>query len=102
MQGTSFICEHCHERIEDCNSPVIVYIVAGIAPLHPAAQANGVDLTLMPLPAVVREVLAHPHNRMDFCAGCFAEKLGLPLLDEKGEHVAASHEAKVHLDGAAG
>ena len=80
MQATSFTCSHCLERIEDSDCPVVVYVVAGVAPMHPAVQKGLTDVTGYPLPAIVREILSQPVNRMDFCAKCFGEKLGVPLV----------------------
>lgn len=101
MQGASFICSECHQRIEDCNSPIIIYIVASLAPMHPSARVTGtVDLTDMPMPAEIRTVLSKPRQRRDYCVGCFARVFGQPLVDAKGETVALPDEAKLHLDGA--
>lgn len=80
MQATSFTCSHCAERIEDSDCPVVVYVVAGLAPMHPEAQNGTADVTDHPLPAIVRELLSQPVSRMDFCGKCFGEKLNLPLV----------------------
>lgn len=86
-QNTSFSCSCCDERIEDCDCPVVVYMVAGLAPMHPRTQGGDVDVTDIPMPAIVRELLAQPVSRMDFCPKCLAEKLGLPLVDKDGKTV---------------
>jgi hypothetical protein len=96
-QATSFTCEHCSERIEDPSAttayegdnPVVVYIVAGIAPMHPMALAGkgAADITDFPLPRFLRDLLAQPVARMDMCAECFAEKFSLPMVDKEGKEV---------------
>lgn len=98
MQATSFTCSCCNERIEDPSSttryegdnPVIVYMVAGVAPMHPQMpkEKGGVfDVTDFPMPQIVRDLLAQPVARMEFCPECFAEKLGLPMVDKSGKTV---------------
>ena len=90
MQAISFSCEDCGGRIENKDCPVVVYLVAGLAPLHPATQAgNGhADVTDYPLPQIVRDLLAQPVARMDFCPDCLAKRLNLPLVDADGKAVA--------------
>lgn len=100
--GYSFICSVCHERIEDCLTPVIVYVVVSLAPMHPLALSGGgqADVTDIPLPLKVRDILLKPRQRRDYCAGCFAREFNLPLADVEGVEVATPEEAKDLLDGA--
>jgi predicted RNA-binding Zn-ribbon protein involved in translation (DUF1610 family) len=91
-QATSFTCEDCGERIEDKECPIVVYLVAGLAPLHPMTKAGAdgkvADVTNFAMPQIVRDLLARPVARMDFCPECFAEKLGLPMVDAEGSEAA--------------
>lgn len=99
-QAISFICSFCHERIEDCDSPVLVYVVASIAPMHPQVLEGRADVTDLPLPEKIREILLKPRQRREYCAGCFAREFSQPLLDVEGVEVASPEEAKDFLDGA--
>jgi hypothetical protein len=89
-QHVSFTCSDCSERIEDQKSPVVVYIVAGLAPMHPETQAGKghADVTDHPMPQIVRDLLAQPVARLDFCPGCLGKRLNLPLVDATGKAVA--------------
>jgi len=96
MQHASFKCDHCQERIEDPGTsaypgdcPVVVYMVAGVAPGHPMVlEGKGAaDVTDFAMPQIVRDLLAQPVARMDFCPECFADKLGLQMVDAAGEKV---------------
>ena len=99
MQGVSYTCSHCIERIEDPSAttvyegdcPIVVYMVAGLAPLHPLSiEGKGTaDVTDFPMPDIVRELLSLPTARMEFCPECLAEKLGLPMKDAEGRIVKA-------------
>jgi hypothetical protein len=82
MQATSFTCSDCNERIEDKECPVIVYMVAGLAPMHPLTVAGKqqADVTDFPMPQIVRDLLAQPVARMDFCPDCLGKRLNLPLV----------------------
>ena len=82
MQSTSFTCDCCKKRIEDEDCPVVVYVVAGLVPMHPKTQkgAQAVDVTDYPMSQYVRDLLAKPIAREEFCAACFAEKMGHPLV----------------------
>lgn len=93
-QAVSYSCSNCDERIEDPGTsvypgdcPVVVYLVAGIAPMHPLAKDGTADVTDFAMPQIVRDLLAQPVARMDFCPECFAEKLGLPMVDKDGNVV---------------
>ena len=90
MQAISFSCEDCGERIETKDCPVVVYLVAGLAPMHPSTVAGmGVaDVTYHPMPQIARELLARPVPRMDFCPECLAKRLNVPMIDANGETVA--------------
>lgn len=98
-QAISFICSVCHERIEDCLSPVLVYVVASIAPMHPQVLEGPADVTDLPLPEKIREILLKPRQRRDYCVGCFAREFSRPLFDVEGVEVASPEEAKDFLDG---
>ena len=96
MQHTSFKCDHCQERIEDPGTsayegdcPILIYMVAGLAPGHPMVlEGKGAaDVTNFAMPQIVRDLLAQPVARMDFCPECLAERLGLPMVDKDGEIV---------------
>ena len=96
MQHASFKCDHCQERIEDPGTsvypgdcPVVIYLVAGLAPGHPMVLAGkgAADVTDFALPQIVRDLFAQPVARMDWCPECFAEKFGLPMVDKEGKEV---------------
>lgn len=99
MPEVSYPCSDCGERIEDTNCPVVVYIVAGLAPIHPMTKAGAgqADVTDYPLPQIVRDLLAQPVARQEYCAGCFAKKMGHPLVDANGKVVAKPANAEAYL-----
>ncbi|MGH9422212.1 MAG: hypothetical protein ACRD3J_19705 [Thermoanaerobaculia bacterium] len=101
-QGTSFICNDCGGRIEDQNCPVVIYVVAGLAPMHPITKGgvSTADVTDYPMPPVVRELFSQPVARMEFCVGCFAARLGQPLIDAAGQVIASSSEAQQYMKAA--
>ncbi|MDQ6769480.1 MAG: hypothetical protein M3Z54_05795 [Gemmatimonadota bacterium] len=92
MQAVSFTCSDCKERIEDQRCPVAVYIVAGLAPLHPLTREGKghADVTDYPMPQIVRDLLAEPVARLDFCPDCLGKRLSLPLIDKDGKKVEAA------------
>lgn len=107
-QSASFRCDHCEERIEDPSTtsayegdcPIIIYMVAGLAPGHPMVLAGkGVaEVSEFAMPQVVRDLLAQPVARMDFCPECFGEKFGLPMVNADGSK--AKKTVKPKLAGA--
>jgi len=88
-QAVSFSCSDCQKRIEDMDCPVVCYMVAGLAPLHPLTLdgKGAADVTDFPMPQIVRDLLAQPIARMDFCPECLAEKLNFPMVDKDGKEV---------------
>lgn len=93
MQATSFICDDCNCRIEDHDSPVVIYLTAGVVPMHPSVREGSVDVTDHPMPKILRDLLAKPVAREEYCAACFAKKIGHPLLDAEGNEVNLAPEA---------
>ena len=90
-EGVSLRCHVCSERIEDPGTsvyagdcPVVIRVTVGVAPLHPTTGDAGTDVTEFAMPAIVREILAHPTQFMLFCPECFSERLGLPMLNADG------------------
>jgi hypothetical protein len=101
-QHPSFTCDHCKERIEDPGTsvypgdcPVVIYMVAGLAPGHPMVLGGkgAADVTDFAMPQIVRDLLSQPVARMEFCPECLSERLGLPMVDAKGKKVKPSQTA---------
>ena len=78
MQGTSMTCDGCGRRIEDLENPVIVYLVAGIAPLHQIVQHpdQSIQLQDYEMPQELRDLFDNGNYgkeaRVELCAQCFA------------------------------
>ena len=76
MQGVSMTCDGCGRRIEDLDNPIVVYVVAGIAPLHPlAAGVERTPLHNFDMPQELRDLFdngSYQHEaRAELCARCF-------------------------------
>src|SRR4051812_7316744 len=99
MPEQSFPCHDCGHRIEDTNSPIVIYVVAGLAPTHEITKAGGgqADITDYPMPPIVRELLSRPVARLEFCVGCFAARMGHPLVDAAGQIVAEPDQAQSYM-----
>ncbi len=99
MPESSFPCHDCGQRVEDTNSPIVIYVVAGLAPMHPISKAGGgqADITDYPMPPVVRELFGQATARLEFCVGCFAARMGHPLVDAEGQVVAEPQDAQLFM-----
>lgn len=80
MQGTIFSCDGgcgC-QNIAGESTPLVVYIVVGQVPNSGAP----VDLNApgVKVPAIVRELMAQPVPRREYCVRCFAKAFGLELV----------------------
>lgn len=97
MPQLSFPCQDCGTRVEDTDSPIVVYIVAGLAPMHPVTKAGKghAEVTDYPMPALVRELLAQPVARMEFCVDCFAKKLDLPMIVPEKKPIEAEQPSDI-------
>lgn len=98
MQATSFICEDCGDRIEDETHPVVTYIVAGLAPMHPVASGQKeADVTDYPMPQILRDLLAKSTARDEMCVACVCERLKHDLVDKNGVILAPWQKAREYL-----
>ena len=68
-------CDLCGERIGESATPILVYVVTGQVP----NTGEPVDMNQVPAPALVRELMAQPIARREFCLACFAKTIGQPL-----------------------
>lgn len=66
-------CDICGERIGASPRPILVYIVAG------QLRGDPLDLNTVPTPPLLREIMAQPIARREFCIECFAKAIGQPL-----------------------
>ena len=70
-----FACDICGQRVSEASPPILVYIVTGQMP----NTGPPVDLMTTPAPALVRELMAQPIARREYCLPCFGQAIGQPL-----------------------
>ena len=82
-----FICDNCGRwcsaiDIEGKMVPLVVYIVAGVPPDYAGPP---IDLLApgVKVPAIIRELMARPVARKEYCVECFAKEMGLELEEAK-------------------
>lgn len=80
-----FICDDCGEWcstvvVDGKLVPLVIYVVAGVPPDYGGSavdlNANGVKV-----PAVIRELMAQPVARKEWCVRCFARAFGLESVE---------------------
>jgi hypothetical protein len=76
MHIHDFVCDDCHQPVSQQPIPMVVYIVAGIPPGLGNPDLNMPDVQV---PTFIRELMAQPVARRDWCVACFAKAFNLPL-----------------------
>lgn len=98
MQHTDFLCDTCGESCgEGCTIngkklPLVAYMVVGIPPGAKLLDQNSpgtLDLNAPGIfvPQIVRELMAQPVARREWCMKCLAKAFKLPLVDAKGKQL---------------
>lgn len=96
MQVNDYICDTCGESCgEGCEIngkkiPLVAYLVVGVPPSY---KGEPVDLNAPGsyVPQIVRELMAQPIARREWCVKCFAKAFGLELLEAPQPEAADAH-----------
>jgi hypothetical protein len=78
-----FLCDDCGRwcstvTIDGKPVPLVVYVVAGVSPDYAGAPV-GLNDPGVKVPAFIRELMARPVPRQEWCVECFAKRFGVPL-----------------------
>lgn len=83
MQVNDFICDQCGASCAECTIdgvavPLVAYMVIGTPPSYAGPQFD-LNAAGVKVPAIVREIMARPIARREWCIKCLAQDLGLEL-----------------------
>jgi len=80
MQSNDFICDVCGESCAKCAVPLVAYLVVGTPPSYsgPPVDLNAAGVKV---PAIIRELMAQPVARREWCVSCFSRAFNLPLVE---------------------
>lgn len=85
MQTTDYLCDKCGASCAACTIdgvavPLVAYMVIGTPPSYDGPPFN-LNTKGVKLPAIVREIMAQPIARREWCVKCFAASFGLELVE---------------------
>jgi hypothetical protein len=80
MHVNDYVCEVCGAWCAASDPPLVVYLVAGTPPgyVGPPVDLNARGVQV---PTLVRELMAQPVARREWCVPCFAKAFGLALVE---------------------
>jgi len=84
-----FACDDCGQicsqaTVDGKSVPLVIYMVVGVPPTY-KGPAVGLNDPGVKVPAILRELMAQPTPRREWCAACFAKHFGLPLVEAPQE-----------------
>jgi hypothetical protein len=79
-----FLCDACGEfcstiMVDGKLVPLVVYLVAGVPPDYPGPPVN-LNGPGVKVPDLIRELMAQPIARREYCVPCFAKAFNLKLV----------------------
>jgi len=80
-----FICDYCGEWcstvvVDGKLVPLVVYVVTGVPPDYGGAPV-GLNDPGVKVPTFIRDLMAQPVPRREFCVRCFAKAFNLELVE---------------------